>query len=101
MGQARALLGLEDGSRLERVAQRVERRGLSVRGTEALVRRLNRPRADPTGATDVHTRQAEERLRLALGTRVRIVRTGQRGRLEIEFVSEDELQRLFEQLTGR
>jgi len=34
-----------------------------------------------------------------LGTRVRIVRQGERGRIEIDFGSEDELIRLFEQLT--
>jgi hypothetical protein len=50
---------------------------------------------------DVHTRAAEERLRLVLGTRVRIVRHGPRGRIEIDFGSEDELIRLYEQLTER
>jgi len=50
---------------------------------------------------DVHVRAAEDRLKLALGTRVRIVRKGKGGRIEIDFVSEDELQRLFEVLTSR
>ena len=50
---------------------------------------------------DVHTRAAEDRLRLVLGTRVRIVRQGPRGRIEIDFGSEDELIRLYEQLTAR
>ena len=53
----------------------------------------------PLKPVDVHTRAAEERLRLALGTRVRIVRRGTRGRLEIDFTSEDELIRIYEQLT--
>ena len=48
---------------------------------------------------DVHTRAAEERLRLLLGTRVRIVRKGAKGRIEIDFGSEDELIRIYEQLT--
>jgi ParB family chromosome partitioning protein len=48
---------------------------------------------------DVHTRAAEEKLRFALGTRVRIVRKGKAGRIEVDFTSEDELQRLYEQLT--
>ena len=48
----------------------------------------------------MHTRAAEDRLRFALGTRVRIVRKGKGGRIEIDFTSEDELQRLFEYLTG-
>jgi ParB family chromosome partitioning protein len=50
---------------------------------------------------DVHTRAAEDRLRLVLGTRVRIVRQSGHGRIEIDFGSEDELIRLYEQLTAR
>ena len=76
-------------------------KGLSVRETEALVRKAMQPAAAKAAARkDVHTRAAEERLRFALGTRVRIVRKGKGGRIEIDFGSEDELQRLFEQLTG-
>jgi ParB family transcriptional regulator, chromosome partitioning protein len=55
----------------------------------------------PAPPVDVHTRAAEDRLKLLLGTRVRIVRHGSRGRIEIEFGSEDELIRIFEQLTER
>ena len=51
-------------------------------------------------AIDVHTEAAQDRLRVALGTRVRIVRRGQKGRIEIDFASQSELQRLFEHLTG-
>jgi ParB family transcriptional regulator, chromosome partitioning protein len=101
MGHARALLALESDEAVERAAATVETRGLSVRETEALVRRMGSAAvtATPGPTPDVHTRHAEERLRMALGTRVRIVRKGEAGRLEIEFVSEDELQRLYEQLT--
>jgi ParB family chromosome partitioning protein len=49
---------------------------------------------------DVHTRAAEDRLKLLLGTRVRIIRRGTRGRIEIDFASEDELIRIYELLTG-
>ena len=49
---------------------------------------------------DVHTRAAEEKLRMTLGTRVRINRKGKGGRIEIDFGSEDELQRLYEHLTS-
>ena len=43
----------------------------------------------------------QDRLKLLLGTRVRIVRHGARGRIEIDFVSEEELIRIYEQLTDR
>jgi hypothetical protein len=49
----------------------------------------------------VHTRAAEDRLRFALGTKVQIVRRRQGGRIEIEFTSENELNRLFERLTAQ
>ena len=77
-------------------------KGLSVRDTEALVKRTVTPPADKAEAEkDVHTRAAEERLRFALGTRVRIVRKGKGGRIEIDFGDENELQRIFEQLTEK
>ena len=104
MGHARALLGLPDAAAQRGAAREVVARDLSVRETEALVRKLtgvgfSRP-ATPV-PTDVHTRAAEEKLRFGLGTRVRIVRKGKGGRIEIEFTSEAELQRLFERLTGQ
>ena len=73
--------------------------------TESLVKRIAdgaapREPAKPA-ATDVHTRAAEDRLRLLFGTRVRIVRRGRHGRIEIDFGSEDELIRIYEQLTER
>ena len=103
MGHARALLAIEDAAVLTRAADRVISEGMSVRTTEALARKLSQP-PDPgakpeTPPKDVHTRQAEERLRVALGTRVSIHRKGKGGRLEIEFVNEDELIRLYELLT--
>ncbi|ODS58668.1 MAG: hypothetical protein ABS36_03820 [Acidobacteria bacterium SCN 69-37] len=102
MGHARALLGLPDEAAQRRVAQAVVARGLSVRETEALVRRETTPAEPPAEPerTDPNTRAAEDQLKIALGTRVRIVRRRRGGRIEVEFASEDELQRLFEQLTG-
>ncbi len=102
MGHARALAGLADERAQLESAREVRARDLSVRETEALVKRRTEPRrpaAAPPPA-DVHTRAAEDRLKVALGTRVRIVRRGKRGRIEIAFVSEDELQRLYERLTS-
>ena len=104
MGHARALLSLGDEADQRRTARDVISRNLSVRETESLVKKIvegTRPaEAVEAGPADVHTRAAEDKLRLKLGTRVRIVRRGGRGRIEIEFGSEDELIRIFEQLTG-
>jgi ParB family chromosome partitioning protein len=100
MGHARALLGIEDASALRRAAREVVEHKLSVRDTELLVRRLTAPapahKAEETA--DANTRAAEEKLRFALGTRVRIIRKGQAGRVEIEFKDEGELQRIYEMI---
>lgn len=100
MGHARALLGLPDDATQLRVARDVVARNLSVRETEALVKKATQPAVPKTAVQkDVHTRAAEERLRFVLGTRVRIERKRKGGTIEIDFESEDELQRLFEALT--
>jgi ParB family chromosome partitioning protein len=102
MGHARAVLGLPDEAAQTRVALEIAEKGLSVRETEALVKRIVEPPAAKADAPkDVHTRAAEERLRFALGTRVRIVRKGKGGRLEIDFGDESELHRIYEQLTEK
>jgi ParB family transcriptional regulator, chromosome partitioning protein len=105
-GHARALLALTNEADQRSAARDVISRSLTVRETESLVKKIAEAGAPPPERSapppvDVHTRAAEDRLRLALGTRVRIVRAGAGGRIEINFGSEDELIRLFEQLTGR
>jgi ParB family chromosome partitioning protein len=109
MGHAKALLVLSDASAQRHAAREVIVRSLSVRDAEALVKKLagEGVAASPTkskasgapAGNDVHTRAAEDRLRFALGTKVRIVRRGNGGTLEIDFTSEAELNRLYEQLT--
>jgi ParB family chromosome partitioning protein len=102
MGHARALLALPDETAQLRVARDVVSRSLSVRETEALVKKAGSPDdKKPAKTVDVHTRAAEEKLKLALGTRARIVRRGKGGKIEIDFTSEDELQRIYELLTER
>lgn len=107
MGHARALLGVADPAAQRHAAREVIARGLSVRDTEALVKRLTRPAGPDAGAhtakpaNDVHTRAAEDRLRFALGTKVRIIRRGQGGSIEVDFASEGELNRIYEFITAR
>ena len=97
MGHARALLGLQDETGQRRIAREVVSRGLSVRETESLIRREVTPVASPPPRkVDPNTRAAEEQLKLALGTRARIVRRGNGGRIEIDFGSEDELHRVYD-----
>jgi ParB family transcriptional regulator, chromosome partitioning protein len=102
MGHARALLGLETEAAITKAGAEVMARRLSVRDTEALVKRMTSPppvKKEPT--PDVHTRAAEQELRLSLGAPVRIVRGRKGGRIEIDYGTEDDLQRLFEALTRK
>ncbi len=102
MGHARALLGLEAETTIAKTAATIVARQLSVRQTEALVKRLLAPPTTRAAAVaDVHTRAAEQELRLALGAPVRIVRGRKGGRIEVDFKSEDDLQRLYEALNRR
>jgi ParB family chromosome partitioning protein len=105
MGHARALLGLEAGPAIERAAARVATRQLSVRQTEALVRRERqgsegRPRARPAPSASV--RDLEARLERALGTKVRVAqKSAQAGTVEIDYHSLDQLDGLLEKLLAR
>ena len=101
MGHARALLALPDEAAQLRLGRDIVARHLSVRDVEAIVKKQDgKPGKPEDRKTDVHTRAAEDKLRLALGTRVRINRRGKGGRIEIDFVNEDELQRIYEILIG-
>jgi ParB family chromosome partitioning protein len=106
MGHARALLSLAGEAEQRLLARDVVARNLSVRETEFIVKKIVESGAAPreaaeTAPVDVHTRAAEDRLKVLLGTRVRIVRHGTRGRIEIDFNSEEELIRIYEALTER
>jgi ParB family chromosome partitioning protein len=96
-------VSLEGEADQRRVARDVLTRNLSVRETEAIVKKASPPSAPPPQVRkkDVHTRAAEEQLRMSLGTAVEIKRRGKGGVVEIAFTSEDELQRIYEYLTER
>lgn len=103
MGHARALASLPDAAAQRSAARDVRGGGLSVRDTEALVKQrlAPPPPRQPPPPPDVHTRAAADALRLALGSRVEIVRRRRGGQIRIAFGSEDELQRLFARLSAR
>jgi ParB family chromosome partitioning protein len=102
MGHARALLSLPDEASQLRWGREVVSKQLSVRETEVLVKKALTPETSREAPQkDVHTRAAEDRLRFALGTPVRIVRKQKGGRIEVDFSSEQELQRLYEQMVDK
>jgi ParB family transcriptional regulator, chromosome partitioning protein len=105
-GHGRALLSLKDGPTQIRAAEKVVHEMLSVRETEDLVKRLSEDSPSPPKhliARDPNVQAAEERLTRSLGTKVRITsgRKKGTGKIEIDYYSEDELDRLFSVLSAR
>lgn len=105
MGHARALLGLEDAPAIERAARQVVDKQLSVRATEALVKRARSPEANdrrpPTRPQkSASVRDLEERLTRSLGGPVTITEDepGKAGRVEIRYMDLDHLERLLDRL---
>ncbi len=99
-GHARALLGVSDPTRVELLADRVVRSGLSVRATEKLVRGARTPTAKGGGAAvkSASVRDLETRLSRHLGTRVEVHDEEGKGRVAISYGSLAELDRLLERL---
>lgn len=101
MGHARALLALESAKKQEQLAGRVVARDLNVRQTEMLASAAPKRKTKHEKPKDVFTRDAEEKLTRTLRTKVDIDRRRRGGVIHIRFASEDDLIRIFEDLTGR
>lgn len=102
-GHARALLGLERDEAQAAALKTVLKRGLSVRQTEELVRRLlgrgeDEEESLPEPLAEVQ--ELESRFRQALSTKVSLKRQGNGGRLVIYFYSEEELEALYDHIVG-
>lgn len=106
IGHAKVIMAIPDAETQIKLAGEVARNLLSVRETEQRVaewsaaagRGGKKPRKDLAGAAkiDPNVAAAADRLTRALATKVRIAQRGERGRIEIEFYSNEELQRLYE-----
>jgi len=98
-GHGRALVSVPDEARQTEIARKILKDGLSVRETEKLAAEKDEPRKRRTRKPkDPDVARVEADLKEALGTRVNIKRTGRKGKIEIEFFSRDELERLIEML---
>ncbi len=102
MGHARALLGAETQAKQQAAFREVVAKKLSVRQTEALIKRINgeKKTAQPSELTPEqrYFRDISDDLSRHYGTRVRIHRKGKKGRVEIDFFNDDDLNRLLEML---
>jgi len=107
MGHARALLGVDDAEVQRRVARNIVEQGMSVRDTERAIKRIINGASPAEAAVraqtprqDANVRAAESKLRRRFGTQVRISvsQSGEGGKIEIEYYSNKDLQRLYEML---
>lgn len=97
-GHGRALLSVENPVLQLTLAKKIVKRGLSVREIESAVNRLKGEKPKLKAQKDIHILDLEEELMELLGTKVKINHRGKRGKIEIEYYSEDEFQRILEKL---
>ena len=95
MGHAKAILAMEGKAKQIDAARKIVRRGLSVREAESLSKKVLSPHK-PRAAQDPQISSLEEKLKRGLGTKVRILNNGKKGKIEIEYYSLEELDRLLE-----
>ena len=101
-GHARAILAISDKEKQESVAMKVFDEKLSVRETEALVKRMLEPpktekKSKFSSAEDAIYESLEEKMKSIMGTRVQIHRKkNDKGKIEIEYYSKDELERIID-----
>lgn len=106
-GHARALISIEDPEEQYTIAQKIFDEKLSVRDVEKLVKNLNKPekvKKEPVEdkALEAVYQDLEEKLKQSLGTKVSIASKGNgSGKLEIEFYTHDDLEKITDLLTGR
>lgn len=104
-GHAKALLAIGSSSERLTVARRAIEEGWSVRAVEEYSRERTKKPAPPRRPVGRKERDPlildiEERLQRSLGTKVRVVRHGQRGRIEIDYYSQDDMERILEIIAG-
>ncbi|MFH1859932.1 MAG: ParB/RepB/Spo0J family partition protein [bacterium] len=106
MGHARAILSLDNETDQQEVCKKIVERGISVRETEFLVKKIKEnvsretlKSAEEKPAVDIALESCTEKLMQSLGTKVRISRTAKgTGKIEIEFYSQEDLDRIMEKV---
>lgn len=99
MGHGRTLLGLKNKRRIPEVANKVINNSLNVRQLEELIKQLNSEVSRETPKKenkDIFVQAKESQLREYFGTNVQIRKSKSKGKIEIEFYSEDDLERILE-----
>ena len=105
-GHARAILSLEAREKQRDLCALIIEKGLSVREAEALAKRWAKPKRASIkegkgGELESQLNALGDSLRRYLGTKVRVIPRGKRGRIEIEYYSFDDLERIMETILGK
>ena len=99
MGQGRALLGLKNKKKIEEIAEKIIKQELNVRQVEMLVQTINEDvsrETEPQKKKDYFVTAKESQLRDYFGTNVQIKKANKKGKIEIEFYSDEDLERILE-----
>jgi len=101
-GHGRALAGVADAGKVKLLAEETLRLGHSVRALEDRVKNLDaeRPKKLPKKAPPAVLTTLEDELRECFGTKVRVQGTEKKGKITIEYYSKEDLQRIYEQISG-
>jgi ParB family chromosome partitioning protein len=103
-GHARSLLTLQDEETQRKLAEKIVAQGLSVRQVERIAKRMTEarePGSETEAPIDPNVKAAIVEMERVLGTKVRIVEKGaRRGRIEIEYYSGDDLDRIYAAIVG-
>jgi ParB family chromosome partitioning protein len=106
-GHARAILSLESKEKQKELCALIIKKGLSVREAEALAKRWSEkpkktaPAPQRKGDLESQLSSLQDSLRKFLGTKVMITQKGKRGKIEIEYYSHQELERIVETILGK
>lgn len=97
-GHGRMLVSIDNHALQYEIAKKIIDESLNVRQTEKLIKKINekKPVSDKKEKKDIYIKEIEERLKSAFGTKVSINKSRKKGKIEIEYYSEDDLQRILD-----
>ncbi|MDA2918939.1 ParB/RepB/Spo0J family partition protein [Desulfobacterota bacterium AH_259_B03_O07] len=100
-GHARAILSIDSQTKAIEILEIIQRNKLSVRQTEKIIRNLTKKQGENKKPSDIdlYLKHLTEELKRSLGTQIKIIDKNGSGKIEIEYYSKDELERLIEMLT--
>lgn len=97
-GHGRMLVSIDDRNLQYEIAKKIIDESLNVRQTEKLIKKLNEKKvvSDKKEKKDIYIKEIEEKLKNILGTKVIINKSRKKGKIEIEYYSEDDFQRIMD-----